>query len=108
MCSLARDTFSLVLLLVTRNSEEIALYLRLEEVGDSDCALVQVNFRLLHLMCAGEGGWVMHSPHMDGFKCSAMAYGLDSKVCLSFGMPPSRCTSMLQLPCAYAYELYGY
>lgn len=41
---------------------------------------VQVNFRLLHLMCEAEGGFVLHSHHLDGFKCSAMAYGLDPKV----------------------------
>jgi len=41
----------------------------------------QVNFRLLHLMCEAEGGFVLHSGHLDGFKCSAMAYGLEPKVC---------------------------
>lgn len=41
---------------------------------------LQVNFRLLHLMCEAEKGSVLHSQHLDGFKCSAMAYGLDPKV----------------------------
>ncbi|CAM9178211.1 unnamed protein product [Ectocarpus sp. 4 AP-2014] len=30
-------------------------------------------------MCEAEGGSVLHSQHLDGFKCSAMAYGLDPK-----------------------------
>ncbi|CBJ34201.1 conserved unknown protein [Ectocarpus siliculosus] len=38
-----------------------------------------VNFKLLHLMCEAEGGSVLHSQHLDGFKCSAMGYGLDPK-----------------------------
>lgn len=41
---------------------------------------MQVNFRLLHLMCEAEGGSVLHSRHLDGFKCSAMTYGLEPKV----------------------------
>eukprot|EP00752_Nemacystus_decipiens_P007851 g7013.t1 len=45
-----------------------------------------VNFRLLHLMCEAEGGTVVHSQHLDGFKCSAMAYGLDPKVYPQFRM----------------------
>ncbi|CAN0151240.1 unnamed protein product [Ectocarpus sp. 12 AP-2014] len=31
-------------------------------------------------MCEAEGGSVLHSQHLDGFKCSAMAYGLDPKL----------------------------
>ncbi|CAM9175269.1 unnamed protein product [Ectocarpus sp. 13 AM-2016] len=30
-------------------------------------------------MCEAEGGSVLHSQHLDGFKCSAMTYGLDPK-----------------------------
>eukprot|EP00903_Cladosiphon_okamuranus_P010916 g10311.t1 len=45
-----------------------------------------VNFRLLHLMCEVEGGTVLHSQHLDGFKCSAMAYGLDPKAYPQFLM----------------------
>ncbi|CAM9421187.1 unnamed protein product [Discosporangium mesarthrocarpum] len=36
-----------------------------------------VNFHALHLLCEADGGSVVHSQHLDGFKCSAMAFGLD-------------------------------
>ncbi|CAM9586941.1 unnamed protein product, partial [Ectocarpus fasciculatus] len=45
-----------------------------------------VNFKLLHLMCEAEGGSVLHSQHLDGFKCSAMTYGLDPKAYPQFRM----------------------
>ena len=67
---------------------------------------VQVNFRLLHLMCEAEGGFVLHSRHLDGFKCSAMAYGLDPKVRpfrFTYIIPYVLCTLVwCAAMCAYA------
>ncbi|CAM9892816.1 unnamed protein product [Scytosiphon promiscuus] len=52
-----------------------------------------VNFRLLHLMCEAEGGSVLHSQQLDGFKCSAMTYGLDPKAFPQFRMAFKESTS---------------
>ncbi|CAM9524809.1 unnamed protein product [Sphacelaria rigidula] len=52
-----------------------------------------VNFRLLHLMCEAEGGSVIHSQHLDGFKCSAMAFGLEPKALPQFRMAFKESTS---------------